>query len=291
LFLGVDGGGSKCRAVIVSADGTVLGSGVAGPANPFQGYDQSLHSITRATQQALASAGLVVETSAQLHACLGLAGVNLPAIQQRLMGWSHPFADLLIATDLHIAFMGAHRGEDGAVIISGTGSCGYAFVGGRETVLGGHGFPCGDKGGGAWIGLEAVKHVLLTLDGLAEPTALCAPLLRELDAADGTSLVEKLGDHMADDYARLTPVAFAVAAAGDAVATRIIMDGAAYLTQLARQLWAERPPRMSLIGGLAPLLTPWLDRDVVARLSPPLEQPEMGSIRLAMRRWQDKTTN
>src|SRR5262245_16223417 len=95
IFLGVDGGGSKCRAVIVCDDCTVIGTGIRGPANPFQGFDQSIHSITAATQQALANAGLAQESSKKLYACLGLAGVNVPAVHQQLVQWSHPFLDML----------------------------------------------------------------------------------------------------------------------------------------------------------------------------------------------------
>lgn len=55
--------------------------------------------------------------------------------------------------------MGAHTRDEGAVMIAGTGSCGYSFVNGKATILGAHGFPFGDKCSGAWIGLEAVKAV------------------------------------------------------------------------------------------------------------------------------------
>lgn len=288
LFLGVDGGGSKCRAVIAGADGVVLGSGVGGPANPFQNFDQSIHSITTATSQALTSAGLAQESSRNLRACLGLAGVNVPAVHQRVMQWAHPFREMWVVTDLRIACLGAHGGQDGAVIIAGTGSCGYSVVENREVLYGGHGFPCGDNGSGAWTGLEAVKQVLHALDGLAEATGLTKRISAHLQAHDAVSVVERLGDHTASEYAKLAPIVFTAAAEGDPVALRIVREGAAYLDELAHRLWATRPPRMSLIGGLATLVTPWLDKDVAARLSPALEQPEMGSVRLAMQHWQQK---
>jgi glucosamine kinase len=291
LFLGVDGGGTKCRAVIAGADGTVRGTGRGGPANPFQGFEQSIRSILAATEEALASAGLAPDAIRTLHACLGLAGVNLPAIHARVTQWPHPFRHLLVATDLRIACIGAHRGEDGAVIIAGTGSCGYSTVQGRETVLGGHGFPPGDKGSGAWIGLEAVKHVLLALDGMAGRTELSERILNAMQARDALSLIERLGDHGAGAYARFAPLVLSAAANQDAVATEIVRDGALYLTELARRLWATHPPRMSLIGGLAHPLLPWLSEDVVALLSPALEPPEMGSVRLAMQHWQRGNTN
>lgn len=52
LFIGVDGGGSKCRATIYCADGTVLGTGVAGRANPLHGLAQTFESIQASTRLA-----------------------------------------------------------------------------------------------------------------------------------------------------------------------------------------------------------------------------------------------
>jgi glucosamine kinase len=205
--------------------------------------------------------------------------------------WTHPFSDLVVATDLRIACIGAHRGQDGAVIIAGTGSCGYACVAGRETFLGGHGFPPGDWGSGAWLGLEAVKHVLLALDGMAEPSRLTMQILTQLQAQDAPSLIERLGEHTPGEYARLAPLVFSAAATEDRIAVDIVRSGALYITALARRLWASQPPRMSLMGGLATALLPWLGEDIVARLSPALEEPEMGSVRLAMQDWREKHPN
>lgn len=128
LFIGVDGGGSKCRATIYTADGTVLGTGVAGRANPLHGLAQTFASIEASTRQALLDAGMKETDSHLLVAGLGLAGVNVPRLYQDVISWQHPFAAMYVTTDLHTACIGAHRGADGAVIITGTGSCGYAHV-------------------------------------------------------------------------------------------------------------------------------------------------------------------
>ena len=284
LFLGIDGGGSKCRALIVNAKGERLGEGCGGPANPYQDFQQSVDSVSVATQLALRDAGLDPSASPRLHACLGLAGVNIPAVHQAFMQWQHPYGRLLVATDLRVACIGAHGGGDGAVIIAGTGSVGYAHVGTHEVFYGAHGFPAGDKGSGAWLGLQAMQHVLLALDGFAEPTALTDALLAQLKARDGIGLVEAIG-HGASQFAQLAPLVIQAANQRDPVATAIVTSGADYISQLAHKLLAIKPPRLSLIGGLAPLLTPWLDPFVQAQLSPALEQPEMGAVRLAMQTW------
>lgn len=288
-FLGIDGGGSKCKAVIVDAAGRVLGEGGGGPANPYQQFEQSLNSIKRATHDALAAAGLAASDIGSLHACLGLAGVNLPVVHQRMRQWPHPYASLRIVSDLHVACIGAHAGGDGAVMIAGTGSCGYARVQQQEWQYGGHGFPAGDKGSGAWLGLEAVKQALLTLDGFADATLLTQQLLTALQVNDAIELIERVGQG-ASAYAKLAPLVFASAEAGDPVARAIIGQGADYLSTLARKLLHAKPPRLALIGGIAPLMTPWLAPDIQAALSPALEAPEHGAVRVAMANLQHEKT-
>ena len=80
LFIGIDGGGTKCRATIYSAQRGVLGTGLGGPANPLHGLERTLESIMVSTQQAMRDAGLRLESVHQLVAGLGLAGLTYQSI-------------------------------------------------------------------------------------------------------------------------------------------------------------------------------------------------------------------
>ena len=285
FYLGIDGGGSKCQATIADTEGVVLGQAVAGPANPLHGLEQTLESIKQAASQALVNSGRHGLVLRQLVAGVGLAGVNLPSLFQAISAWPHPFAALYLTTDLHIACLGAHQRDDGAVIVAGTGSCGYVGVPGRECVLGGHGFPLGDKGSGAWMGLEAAKAVLLASDGLGPATQLEALLTAELKAS-GLMMVERLCGAKSSDYARLAPLVLRAAGAGDLVAEGIVREGADYISALGQKLLAYHPSRISMIGGLAEPLRPWLAPQFSNQLSAPLGPPEVGALLYARRRQQ-----
>jgi glucosamine kinase len=287
LYLGIDGGGSTCRARLTSAAGEVIGTGVGGPANPVHGLQQAQASIMAATELALAAAGLPLTARSKLVAGLGLAGVNLPSVYQAVSQWQHPFHAMYLTTDLHIASLGAHGGGDGAALIAGTGSCGCVVAGERITVYGGHGFLWGDKGSGAWLGLEAVKAVLLAADGLGRQTQLTA-LLGEHLQAEGVMIVDRLAAAKASDYAQLAQCVFRAAAAGDALATNLLCDGGQYLSALANKLWEQEPKRMSFIGGLAGPMMPWLHPEVAARLSDPVDLPEGGAIYFARQRFSSR---
>jgi glucosamine kinase len=285
LFIGIDGGGSKCRATIYASDDSVLGTGVAGRANPLFGLSQTIESIKLSTQLALADAGLHPSETQHLVAGLGLAGVNVPHLYQELLKWQHPFAKMFVTTDLHAACIGAHFGDDGAVIITGTGSCGYAHVGQKFLSLGGHGFPLGDKGSGAWLGLKAAERVLLHLDGFGPKTQLTEHLLNHFQVNDAMGIVEHLAGKSSSCYALLARSVLESANEQDEVAKSIVLEASAYINALARRLFTINPPRFSMIGGLAEPLAPWLDKEVVEKISPVIAPPEMGAVYYARQRY------
>ncbi len=278
FFLGIDGGGSKCKAIVVDSDNNILGSGISGPANPLHGFEQAINSITESAELALKDTDLENVTLKDLTAGVGLAGVNLPLLFEQMSNWQHPFKQMFLATDLLIACLGAHQGEDGAVMITGTGSCGFSYVNGHPYTLGGHGFPHGDKGSGAWFGFQAANHVLMSLDGLKESSSINEKLMALLGVKDGLAMVETIAGKPAAFYARMANLVFDAAEQGDKVALAIVKEGAGYISGLARQLAKQQPPRISLIGGLTPRITPWLDQEVREQLQTPLCSPELGAV-------------
>jgi len=281
LFLGIDGGGSKCKAIVMNKDNEILGTGISGPGNPLHGFEQATNSITESAKLALEDAGMSDVPLSDLVAGVGLAGVNLPVLFDKMAEWQHPFKQIFLATDLLIACLGAHQGNDGAVMISGTGSCGFSCIDDEEFIIGAHGFPHGDKGSGAWFGLQAAKQVLLSLDGVVAPSIMNDVLLAKLNCKDDTELVEAIAGKVATYYAQLANLVFDAAEQGDKIALGIVEEGAEYINSIARTLLAKQPPRISMIGGLTPRLKPWLAKEIQAQLAEPLSPPEVGAVLFA----------
>jgi glucosamine kinase len=278
IFLGIDGGGSKCKAIVMSSDNKILGTGIAGPGNPLHGYEQAINSITESAKLALKDAGIAENELGNIIAGVGLAGVNLPVLFEQMSNWQHPFKKMYLATDLLIACLGAHDGKDGAVMITGTGSCGFSYVEGHPYIVGAHGFPHGDKGSGAWFGLQAAKQSLLSLDGLIPPSLINDKVLALLDVKDDVELVEVIAGKPAAFYARMANLVFDSAEEGDELALAIVAEGADYINHVARQLLKKNPPHLALIGGLTPRIKPWLDKTIQAQLIEPINPPEVGSV-------------
>jgi glucosamine kinase len=76
LFLGIDGGGTGCRAAVADRSGRVLGKGVAGPANIASDLATASENILRAAREALTEATGSDAALPELVAGLGLAGAN-----------------------------------------------------------------------------------------------------------------------------------------------------------------------------------------------------------------------
>jgi glucosamine kinase len=120
LFLGIDGGGTGCRARIETADGMVLGQGLAGPATTRFGIDASWTAILTAAQGAIAEARLAAGEIGRVAAAAGVAGLGRKGARAELEARPHPFAAIAFATDGLIACLGAHGGKDGGIVICGT---------------------------------------------------------------------------------------------------------------------------------------------------------------------------
>ena len=281
LFLGIDGGGSKCKARLADAAGRWLGEAVAGPANAFQNPVQACDSILESARGALVAAGLPETALGRLVVGAGLAGLNLPGVELAMHAWQHPFGQLHLCTDIHIACLGAHGGAAGAVIVAGTGSVGYRIRAGVGTCYGAHGFPFGDKGSGAWLGLEAMKAALLALDGLGPATRLLGQVEAHLGQT-GLGIIEAMAGAAPRDYGALAPVVLACAEQGDAVARAIVADGADYLGEMAAKLLVGGGTELCLLGGLGERLRPWLRPEIAERIVAPQGQPDQGAVHFAL---------
>jgi glucosamine kinase len=281
LFIGIDGGGTSCRARIEDDTGRYLGAGVAGAAATRLGIDSSIAAITSASLAALQDAGLGPECLARTHAGIGLAGIGRKGVLEELQRREHPFRNVVYASDALTACLGAHSGRDGGIVIAGTGSVGFAMVNGREHRLGGYGFPISDEGSGAEIGLHAIRLSLRAHDKRIPATPLSRDLMSRFNN-DAFAVVAWAERATATEFASFAPRVFEYAADGDPLAERIVLNAARQIGAIVGKL-ALIAPRISLLGGLATPLARWLAPKVRQQLSPPAHDAVAGALLLARR--------
>jgi len=282
LFVGVDGGGTGCRARIEDANGNLLGNGIAGPAALRIGVDRALAEVEKACRAAAEDAGLKADALGSMHAAVGLAGVGRKGALEELLLRPHPFRSVIYAHDATIACIGAHGARDGGIVIIGTGSVGFAVVDGREVRIGGYGFPISDEGSGADLGLHAIRMALRAYDERAVGTSLTRDVMLRFHN-DPFEAVAWMDHANATDYATFAPLVMRHADSGDPVARGIIREAAEQIDELVRRLCEFGATRVALLGGLATSMQPWLAPDVQRRLVPVEGDAVDGALHLARR--------
>jgi len=276
-LVGIDGGGTHCRANIYSTDKQLLGSGVSGSANPVNGVEQTKNSINNAITQAIEHANIKCKPS-QLIVGAGLAGLHLPAMQKSMGQWQHPFKSLHFTTDTHAAVLGAHQGTNGAVIILGTGFSALAMVDDKQMSIGGYGFPINATCSGSWFGLEAIKAILLDNDQVGPHTSMTQAVFAEENVIE---LVTRMNNASSFEFAKYAPLVFSHAQSGDALAISLIKQGAEFINCVIRQFLQRGVQLIAFVGGVAPHIQKWLDPQLRLHVVEPKFSPEYGAMLLA----------
>ncbi|MDZ4312635.1 MAG: BadF/BadG/BcrA/BcrD ATPase family protein [Cypionkella sp.] len=277
LLVGVDGGGTSCRATLLAGPDKARYDVVLGPANVSTDFDAALGTINAALAQLAEAAGLTMAELSTATAHLGLAGVMSPAIAARVAAHL-PFAQVSVTDDRPTTIAGALGEADGVVAAIGTGSFIGRQVAGKIHGVGGWGFYIGDQSSGAWLLRRCLEEVMLSVDGFAPHTDLSRAILKEHGDDPGQIVMFSLNSQPSD-YARLARDVVAAAEAGDALGARLMQEGAAYIRRALDVVGWKPTEAFCLTGGLGPAYARWLDLPSVTAKGTALE----GALALAAR--------
>jgi glucosamine kinase len=276
FFLGLDGGGTRCRARLRDSSGRELGRSLGPASNIYLDFDEAMRAV-RETIEAAISAGTAKR---DIAVGLSLAGLSDETEAERVAAALPGFAHVVAVNDAVAACVGANGLGDGGLIIAGTGSAGIARVGGRTTIIGGRGFWLGDDGSAARLGEAALRATLRALDGLEPASGLATALARHFDD-DPLRMSRWATDARPRDYGAFAPQILDVAKSGDGRACEIVGEAAGAIAALANTLRALGAERIALVGGFGEPLRPFLPTDIAKRLSRPRRDAIDGAILLA----------
>ncbi|MDM9628694.1 BadF/BadG/BcrA/BcrD ATPase family protein [Rhizobium sp. S152] len=280
LAIGIDGGGSSCRAAIMDGTGRVLGRGTAGPSNILSDLDNSLLNIVASARNAVADAGLPNETLSSAVAVVGVAGANVGDYAERVER-ALPFAKRRVVTDASTALQGALGDSDGVIGAFGTGSVYNARRDGKLCGIGGWGFVIGDQASGARLGRDLLEAALLAHDGIRKPSALSREVMAEY-GDDPECVVEFAHASQPRDFARYAPLVFDFAAKGDPIGTAIVETAVRSIGESLDALLWPACPAICLLGGLANAYRPLLAERHQSLLKEPKGDVLQGAIELAV---------
>lgn len=303
LVIGIDGGGTSTRLVLASDKGEVLGTGKAGPSNIDDiGVEKATENIRLCLNNVWQESGL---TPRRVDAAfMGMAGVVSAADRQLVRGIAldldlAPIEQVGIDHDIRIALAGGLALKPGIVLIVGTGSSCYGRTS-DETFcrVGGWGHLLDDEGSGYYLGVEAMKAVIRSIDGRLGPTVLVEKINTALHIQDEQEIMLRLYHPPMSraDIAALAPVVLEAAMQGDEVANAILetgFAGSARLVEVAakRLNFPGNKPYVTVTGGLAhsgsffkdALYKAILTRVPGAQIQEPILSPVMGAVLLAIR--------
>nr|WP_206323399.1 BadF/BadG/BcrA/BcrD ATPase family protein [Streptomyces sp. HNM0574] len=258
--LAVDAGNSKTDVAVVNPDGSVRGRARGGGFQPpAVGVAAAVAALSRTVGEALSAAG----TASVGHVSACLANADLPreeaelAEAVRARSWGRT-AEVLNDT---FAVLRAGLPDDGSVrhgvgVVCGAGvNCVGRAADGRT-----HRFPAvgqlsGDWGGGSGLAAEALWHAARAEDGRGERTELAHTVPRHFGLGSMRALIEALhlGDLPASRKHEVTPLLFASASAGDAVARALVERQAEEIVSMVTvslsRLDLLRTPTPVVLGG------------------------------------------
>lgn len=297
--IGIDGGGTRTRALLADSTGAVHASGEAGTSNPLvHGVAAAQRELSLAVSRAFAAANAPPARAAAL--CMGLGGAGRQREQRELVEWAgaHLAAQVRVVNDGEIVLAAGTPANWGVAVIAGTGSLAWGRNERGETArAGGWGYVMGDEGSGYDLARRALRAATQSADGRSEPTELLAAILAYWQLEHPTDLVGKVyrSGMTNAQLAELARVVIDTAARGDPAAKGLVRQAAGELARgvgtVCRTLGLEpNPIPLALAGGLlggAVLLREELSvelkrADLACEPVTVVEQPVLGAVRLAL---------
>lgn len=270
-LLAVDGGGTKCLAVLMDTKGTLLGQGRAGSCN-YQGVGKAaaIKELRLGIQGAISDfmerngpheepAEIDIES-----AVMGIAGLDtaydrsiiVELVHQALEPLPIHIRKLIVENDGFAALAGATDGSPGVLAIAGTGSIVFGInEEGLTARAGGWGHRVGDEGSGYWIGKQAIMAALRAYDGRGETTQLGGWIVPYLGLLDEEELFNWTygPDYSVEKVGELSRLVSQAAAAGDEQAKHILALAAEELFQGIRavvdRLGMKHKPFLLILQG------------------------------------------
>lgn len=256
--LGIDGGGSRTRALLCDASGRIAGQGLSGGINPRHACTADIRACLN---EAFSQSTIGIDPSRIAAVHLGIAGAsdrptqsNIAALAREHVGGG---ATISVGHDLEIALVGGlGGGKPGIVLVAGTGSACYGHdTNGQSVQCGGWGDLVDDVGSGSWLGLRALQVCVRQADGRLPESPLKGMVMDflRIDHMEGfKERIHSVGLSRRE-RATLAPALIQLAACGDYAAGEILSEGMEELSSLllctSEQLQLSGPSVL-LTGGL-----------------------------------------
>lgn len=261
LLVGIDGGGTKTEAAIgrrlASGEIEILGRGSAGATNlHLVSAPEAWHECRLAIDLAFAAAGMPPQPLTEIALAMAGGGVEsfCKGLAEEVARSAGPIR-VIVTHDARGLVIGGTPAGYGIALIAGTGSFAFARTAdGSEDRCGGWGWLLGDEGSAYAVAGAALRAAVAAHDGRGEPTELLPALQQWAGESNVALWPSRLQPWSRGEIAGGATIVCELAAAGDAVANRLL-DAAAdelvkHLTTLNQRQFGNEPVDLAFAGGL-----------------------------------------
>ena len=232
-YLGIDAGASATQWALINQSGVVI-SGVEAAMDGHIYRAASKERMNEVTDRIADQVkGFTVN-----GVYLGITGVLTDGSIEQLLKEKFD-ADATVVSDIELAYRANFSEGQGILLYAGTGSVAYAIdTNSGVHKIGGWGYLLGDEGAGYWIGREAIRQTLFTLEShdVINDGGLTQLILNNMDATDWNSIKEFVYSQERSAIAALSRTVDMAANNGDTAAISILKAAAEHLVDLVHRV-------------------------------------------------------
>ncbi|MEP2029836.1 MAG: BadF/BadG/BcrA/BcrD ATPase family protein [Paracoccaceae bacterium] len=279
FLIGVDGGGTGCRAALARGNGQILAQVEGGRANVATDFDLAVKNVAEVIANVAGKGGIGQSNSKAVSIHVGLAGVISKAVSRKVAE-ALPYALITVTDDRVVAVKGALGDDDGYFMSVGTGTIVASKKAGELHNVSGWGFAVSDQASGAWLGRRLLEKTLLCYDRIQPHTELTLATLARFEGDPNELVAFSLGAKPGD-FGAFAPDVMHAAKAGDQIGLELTNEGADYLQSALRALSFDKGDRLCVSGGVGKHYLPYLNAKFKENVIDPDGPPIEGALRLA----------
>lgn len=253
FFLGLDGGASSSKWCVINVFGEKIFEGKSGPVD---GHIYREESKVRLAKLLREIRNIVPYEISAAH--VGLTGspesfedqIELKDCFKEFLGVSR----LTIENDVYLGYRTAFGDEFGLFLYAGTGSIlVYRETNGKLNRIGGWGYLLGDEGAGYWIGREAIRETLRSME--EGRTSSLSDLIMEASGGDSWDKIKRfVYSTSRENIASLAKPVLQVAESGSEEAKQVVVRAGLELSGLikrAQKVLGDDSYPIAFSGGIA----------------------------------------
>lgn len=294
-YIGIDGGGTKTKFALFNEKGHI----------EKEVLKPTVHILNQSKEKCTQYLKEGVEELDPNHNAYVIAGLAGYGQQQEIRQLIDKVCDeaftsrkYTICSDVEIAIQGALAGQDGIVVIAGTGSIALSSLNGQLKRCGGWGYQLGDEGSAYWIAKKMLSVYCQEIDGRREKTVLYDLIKETCHLQNDYDIITYMNalNHDRRAIASLAKINALAVQKGDRYALSIYRDAAHEIAQLIKTLAQDFTEsfNVSYIGGVfcsgEMILQPLKEQlsSLPCQLIAPVHPPEYGAFIIGKKKYGKK---